>query len=49
MLTEIKYILSNLHISGAAITQKAVILVGNGVLIARCPGKMAANGGSIAF
>ena len=49
MLTEIKYILSNLHISGAAVTRKALIAVGNGVLSARCPGKMAGNGGSIAY
>ena len=49
MLTEIKFILSNLHISGAAITRKALIAGGNGVLSARCPGKMAVSGGSIAY
>ena len=43
MLTEIKSILSNL------ITRKAVVVVGNGVLSPRCTGKMAANGGSIAY
>ena len=43
MLTEVKSLLSNL------ITPKAVIAVGNGVLSTCCPGKMAANGGSIAY
>ena len=43
MLTEIKSLLSNV------ITRKALIAVGNGVLSARCPGKVAANGGSIAY
>ena len=40
MLTEIKSILSNLRISGATVTRKVVIAVGNGVLSARCPEKM---------
>ena len=39
MLTEIKSIISNLRISGAATTRKAVIAVGNGVLSARCTEK----------
>ena len=43
MLTEIKSLLSNL------VTRKAVIAVGNDVLSARCPGKMAENGSSIAY
>ena len=43
MLTEIKSHLSNL------ITRKAVIAVENGALSARCPEKMAANGGGIAY
>ena len=43
MLTEIKSLLCNL------ITRKAVIAVGNGVISARCPGKIAAIGGSIAY
>ena len=49
MLTGTKSLLSNLRISGAAVTRNAVIAVGNGVLIARGPGKMTANGGSIAY
>ena len=49
MLTRTKSLLSNFRISGAAITRKAVIAVGNGVLIARCPGKMTASSDSIAY
>ena len=49
ILTEIKPILNNLHIPGAAITLKVVIAVGNGMVSARCPEKMAKNGGCIIF
>ena len=49
MLTRTKSLLSNFRISGAAITQEAVVAVGNGVLITRCPGKMTASGDSIAY
>ena len=49
MLTEIKSIISNLRISGAATTRKGVIAVGNGVLSARCTEKMATNGGNISY
>ena len=49
MLTRTKSLLSNFRMSGAAITQKAVIAVGNGVLIARCPGKMTASSDVIAY
>ena len=47
MLTEIKSILSKLRLSEAATTRKVIITVGNSVLSALCPEKMAKNGGSI--
>ena len=43
MLTETKSLFSNL------ITRKAVIAVGNGVLSAHCPGKMAGSDGSMTY
>ena len=49
MLTEIKSVLSNLRISGAAITRKAVIGVGNGMFSACCLEHVATNGGSMAY
>ena len=49
MFTEIKFILSNFHISGAPITRKVVVVVENGLLSDRCPEKMAKNAGSIAY
>lgn len=39
MLTEKKYIVSKLRISGVAITQKVIIAVGNRMISARCPEK----------
>ena len=47
MLTEIKSIHSNLRLSEAVTTRKMIITVGNSVLSALCPEKMAKNGGSI--
>ena len=49
MLTRTKSFLSNFRISGAAVTRKAAIADRNSVLIARYPGKMIANGDSIAY
>ena len=49
MLTKIKFILSNLRISGAAVTGKVTLVaiaVGNGLLSARCPEKIDKNDGS---
>ena len=48
-MTEIKAVLNNLHTSGAAITRKVCIAVGNDVLSLRYPEKMAKNGGSISL
>ena len=39
MLTERKSIFSKLRISGAALAQKVIIAVGNGMISARCPEK----------
>ena len=39
MLTKRKSIFSKLRISGAAITQKVIIAVENGMISARCPEK----------
>ena len=47
LTTEIKQILNNLRIAGCAISRKAVISIGNGVLAAKSPEKLPKNGGSI--
>ena len=47
LTSEVKLILQNLRIAGCGISRKVVISVGNGVLQAKCPEKLARNGGSI--
>ena len=47
MLSEVKLILHNLRMAGCGISRKVVISVGNGVMQAKCPEKLAKNGGPI--
>ena len=47
LTTQVKSVLHNLRVSGGAVTRKTVIVIGNGVLKARCPEILAENGGSI--
>ena len=47
LTTEVKSILHNLRVSGGAVTQKAVIAIGNAVLKSTCPEMLEENGGGI--
>ena len=47
MLSEVKLILHNLRMAGCGISRKVVISVGNCVMQAKCPEKLAKNGGPI--
>ena len=47
LVTKIKAILHNLHVSGRAISRKTVVAVGNGGLSSRCPETLTKNGVSV--